>query len=92
MATPNKGAKVSDTAPIFDLENAIVVLQAATKEARRLDAVTVPTTDEKGIKRGDPAVSAALRDIQHLMHLCEYAHQEVAKVYWASRDFQDPLD
>lgn len=76
---------------IYDLEDAIIVLQEATKLARRLDAVAVPVATEKGIKRGDPLVAGAMRDIQHLMHLCDLAKTEIQRVYWASRDYPDPL-
>lgn len=80
-----------DTTPIFDLQDAIVVLQEAALLARRLDAVEVPVADERTIRKGDPAVAAANRDIQYLMHLCERAHIEVARIYWANRGYDDPL-
>lgn len=80
-----------DTKPMFDLQDAIELLQHATQTARRLDAMEVPVADEKGVKKGDPAVAAANRDIQYLMHLCERAYAEVSAVYWAGRGYPDPL-
>lgn len=78
--------------PMFDLQDVIVLLQKAVLTARRLDAALVPVDDVKGRQAGNPAVAAANREIQYLMHLCARTEAEVASVYWRSRGFSDPLD
>lgn len=80
------------TEPIFSLGHAIVLLQRALEEAQRLNGTEVPVSDEHKIRRGDPVVSAALRDVLHLSHLCERARDEVSRAYWAGRGYPDPLD
>lgn len=75
---------------IFDLEDVIIILQRATLEARRLDAVTVPV--EKALKRGDAAVAQANRDLQHIQYLCRLALTKTESVYWAGRGYPDPLE
>lgn len=79
------------TTPVFDLQSAIEVLQLAALTARRLDAIEVPVEEDSTIRKGNPAVAAANRDIQFLMHLCDRARAEVSAVYWTSRGYQDPL-
>ena len=82
---------MSEDHVIFDLEDAVILLHAAALEARRLDAMRFPANDGRGVKKGDPAVAAANRDIQHLMHLCDRGTTEVSAAYWRSRGFTDPL-
>lgn len=83
---------MAEETPIFDLEDVIIILQQATLEARRLDAVRVPVESEKGIKKGDPLVAQANRDLQHLQHLCRLALTQAEAVYWRGRGYTDPLD
>lgn len=79
-----------ETEQLFDLQEVIIVLQAATKEARKLDAVKAPV--EKDLMKGDRAVAQANRDIQYLQYLCRLALTKAESVYWEGRGYPDPLE
>lgn len=76
---------------LFDLQDVIAILRRATLEARQLDAVTIPVETDRKLRRGDPAVAQASRDLQHITHLCRLALTETERIYWASRGYKDPL-
>lgn len=77
--------------PLFDLRDAIKVLDEALLRARRLDAVEVPEEDSSKLRKGDSVIAQANRDVQYLQQLCERAAAEVGAAYWATRGYSDPL-